>query len=413
MVKLRIKNFGPIKEIYKDEYLIINKVSVFIGEQGSGKSTIAKLFSTLSWLEKDFFRTPQNASNFGREEFIQYCANQKLSDYFIDSTRIDYIGGAYEFHYSKDKFTYSPISGRYNKPKIMYIPSERNLLTVVDKAENVKKLPLMLRLLQTEYKNALSASETGIFKLPVGDFKLLFNKETQITTIKNEESSVRIQESSSGLQSLVPISIVSNYLLQDVNKTLVEIIQELSSFDIEKIKELIEKKWDDVIISDHLINVFEHDFTYGTINHVNETDYNMIKEVILDYVNTCFVNIVEEPEQNLFPVSQVNVLEELISINNSIKENKLLITTHSPYILSALNNYIYACAVNKRTGKEISEISKKLFVDINDTSAYRIQNGIVHNIINKDYELIDTTEIDDCFSVINSLYDKLVEVDNE
>ena len=84
MVKLRIKNFGPIKEIYKDEYLIINKVSVFIGEQGSGKSTIAKLFSTLSWLEKDFFRTPQNASNFGSEEFIQYCANQKLSDYFID-----------------------------------------------------------------------------------------------------------------------------------------------------------------------------------------------------------------------------------------------------------------------------------------------------------------------------------------
>ena len=70
MVKLRIKNFGPIKEIYKDEYLIINKVSVFIGEQGSGKSTIAKLFSTLSWLEKDFFFSLQNANNFGREEFI-------------------------------------------------------------------------------------------------------------------------------------------------------------------------------------------------------------------------------------------------------------------------------------------------------------------------------------------------------
>ena len=58
-------------------------------------------------------------------------------------------------------------------------------------------------------------------------------------------------------------------------------------------------------------------------------------------------------------------------------------------------------------------LQKYLFVDINDTSAYRIQNGIVHNIINKDYELIDTTEIDDCSSVINSLYDKLVEVDNE
>ena len=78
MVKLRIKNFGPIKEIYKDEYLIINKVSVFIGEQGSGKSTIAKLFSTLSWLEKDFFRTPQNVSNFGREELVQAIEYAKL-----------------------------------------------------------------------------------------------------------------------------------------------------------------------------------------------------------------------------------------------------------------------------------------------------------------------------------------------
>jgi len=58
MNKIRIKNFGPIKEGYleNDGWMDIKKVTVFIGSQGSGKSTVAKLFSTLSWLEKDMTR---------------------------------------------------------------------------------------------------------------------------------------------------------------------------------------------------------------------------------------------------------------------------------------------------------------------------------------------------------------------
>jgi predicted ATPase len=51
MSRLYIKNFGPIKEGYK-EGIEIKKVSVFIGNQGSGKSTLAKVISSLMWLEK-------------------------------------------------------------------------------------------------------------------------------------------------------------------------------------------------------------------------------------------------------------------------------------------------------------------------------------------------------------------------
>ncbi len=59
MSKIKIKNFGPIKEGFKEispdgsinEWMEIKKVTVFIGNQGSGKSTVAKLISTLSWIE--------------------------------------------------------------------------------------------------------------------------------------------------------------------------------------------------------------------------------------------------------------------------------------------------------------------------------------------------------------------------
>ena len=57
MSKIKIKNFGPVKAgLSNDEWLDINKVTVFIGNQGSGKSTVAKVISTFTWIEKALVR---------------------------------------------------------------------------------------------------------------------------------------------------------------------------------------------------------------------------------------------------------------------------------------------------------------------------------------------------------------------
>jgi hypothetical protein len=55
------------------------------------------------------------------------------------------------------------------------------------------------------------------------------------------------------------------------------------------------------------------------------------------YSKSAFINIVEEPEQNLFPLSQKNILFSLLKFNNSTATNKLLITTHSPYLINYLS----------------------------------------------------------------------------
>ena len=49
MARLIVKNIGPIKDIDID----LKKVNVFMGPQGCGKSTLAKIISFCSWLEKD------------------------------------------------------------------------------------------------------------------------------------------------------------------------------------------------------------------------------------------------------------------------------------------------------------------------------------------------------------------------
>lgn len=60
MSKIKIKNFWPIINGYKNnddsDFIDINKVTVFIDPQGSGKSTIAKLVSCFTWLEKSLVK---------------------------------------------------------------------------------------------------------------------------------------------------------------------------------------------------------------------------------------------------------------------------------------------------------------------------------------------------------------------
>ena len=52
MDRITIKNFGPIKNGVVD----VNRITLFCGPQGSGKSTVAKLVSTFAWLEKSLVR---------------------------------------------------------------------------------------------------------------------------------------------------------------------------------------------------------------------------------------------------------------------------------------------------------------------------------------------------------------------
>ena len=85
MSRIRIKNFGPIKEgLRNNQFLEIDKVTLFIGNQATGKSSIAKLFSTLTWLEKSLYRGDTKASELiRRNRFVKtHCSYQGIENYF-------------------------------------------------------------------------------------------------------------------------------------------------------------------------------------------------------------------------------------------------------------------------------------------------------------------------------------------
>ena len=72
------------------------KFSFFIGDQGTGKSTVSKLISTLSWTEKQWYVRLIEPKSLSFERLAGLLLNQNLpKEYITDATEIEFCGKAY------------------------------------------------------------------------------------------------------------------------------------------------------------------------------------------------------------------------------------------------------------------------------------------------------------------------------
>jgi len=122
--------------------------------------------------------------------------------------------------------------------------------------------------------------------------------------------------------------------------------------------------------------------------------------------------VIEEPETNLFPDTQVKLIE-LLESKRKLKVTDLnhgtfnFYTTHSPYILSALNNLLYAYKIGSdldiNQQNRISKlIPKESWINSNDFSAYEIKNGRAKSIFRRRIGLVDE-------NIIDSVSDKIMD----
>lgn len=126
----------------------------------------------------------------------------------------------------------------------------------------------------------------------------------------------------------------------------------------------------------------------------------------------CFI---EEPEAHLFPTSQGHIVS-IISQFYSRLGTKFFITTHSPYIISALNNFILAA-------DKVSEgvMTEEEFIDINgggrtiafdDVSAYSMSNGEALSISDADYRMIGASMLDNISEHFELVMNKMLSAES-
>lgn len=437
MSKLKVRNFGPIKQgMSNDEWIDFSQVTVFIGNQGTGKSTIVKLYAAFGWLEKKLIRNYTTIDEILNESNPDYSLTKRLeyfnlTSYLDDDSYIEYKSSYYHFVIENKKFkaiTELSPSHFAITTKIAYIPAERNFITAIESSMRMTQLPPPLSRFQAEYFNGLEElTEKESLQLDIDDLSIKY--ENQLTKIINNKKqfTIKMHEASSGIQSLAPILIHSQYNSQHIlhnisnaSKINLEYFQnDAYNYSVEAenvFKKLLgekllpeRKKFEDTQAKLSLINVtyipkrvsenpefqdtiqkiisligisdtFKEPYNniddlkqiFSEINNKNTNDYKKIAErverfEIFKFFDFTLTNIIEELEQNLFPESLKKILYKLLAQINEIHANydnesdeydrfkyeigKLILTTHSPYMIS----YLTLIAKAGNTLKEIKE----------------------------------------------------------
>ena len=347
-----------IKEGYleNDGWLDIKKVTIFIGNQGSGKSTVAKLISTFTWMEKALTRGDYDKKAFQNNgELRKFLSYHKIENYFKyshtrrrmkkpDDSELGYVGDSYSFRYNFGQLEIAESQSKnYPLPQIMYFPADRNFLSSVDDLKTQRIFSPALSELLYEFDNSKKEMK-GDLKLPINETGLEYEKATDTLYLKGERYKIKLAEASSGFQSFVPLFLVSGFLTNSVKKQ-TEIIEPMSSDELNRFKRGVTD-------------------IYSSENLTGEQKRAAISALSGKFNKSAFINIVEEPEQNLFPVSQWQMLKSLLEFNNMNEGNKLIMTTHSPYIINYLSIAIEGYHLKNKINK--SEKAQDLLLKMNE-----------------------------------------------
>ena len=404
MSKIKIKNFGPIKEGYQEEdgWMDVKKVTVFIGNQGSGKSTIAKLISTMIWIEKALVRgdfKEKDLTIYNR--FVKHCSYQNIQNYFKDNTTIEYKGKAYSILYELGNvLVFFNKDNGYSFPKIMYVPSERNFVSSVKNVRNLKGLPSTLYTFSDEFIDAIEDLK-GYIDLPINNVKFEYQKLNKLSWIVGEDYKIKLSEASSGFQSFVPLFIVTSYLSHSLEKKTDSTVKEISIEEEKRMREEIEKIYSNPNLSEE------------------------VKKASLEYLSSrfkcsCFINIVEEPEQNLFPSSQRHILNKLLEFVNMNKGNELVLTTHSPYIINYLTLAVEADKLKRKakTDELKSKLEKIVSLDStvnpDDLIIYQLdeKNGSIQKLKNYKGLPSDENYLNEGLAESNDKFSQLLDIED-
>ena len=402
MSRIKVRNFGPIGRglIENDGWFDIGKVTVFAGNQGSGKSTVAKLISTFMWIEKalvrgDYDKKWFEATDRLKKSFLHY---HRLDNYLRSDSAIEYLGDAYSVTYGDGLMSIAETANlAYQLPQIMYVPSERNFLASINGAEELRLSSEALRDFSTEYNRAKNDLQ-GTVRLPVNETDVEYISLSDKLYLKGNDYRIEISEASSGFQSFVPLYLVSKRLAYSV-KNRDENKESMSSKEEMRFKSGVREIWDNENLTD-------------------EQRRMALSALTAKFNKTAFINIVEEPEQNLFTSSQWELLRSLLEFNNMNAGNKLIATTHSPYLTDFL--ILFVKAGQLKSSMETDELKRDLnaivpmesTVNIEDLSIYEFddRNGAI-NILEPCNGLpSDENILNGMFDESNEMFARLLEI---
>lgn len=386
MKHLIIQNVGPIKVAE----LELKRFNFLIGPQSSGKSTVAKILSTCEWIEKEVETTRNEQAIGNGESFRNLVEGFHKMDSYFDKDKESYV--QYKTDFIEIEYNHRELSIRlncdadYNRQKICYIPAERNAVTLQE-LQGLELGQTNLRSFLFDWFNARefykSNNKMDILNLGVRyyyDPDQLKNKD-RIEHVNGKTYDIPLSNSSSGLQSVAPLIVMLQYYS---NQYFAEYDIKKSFEQESKVKQLRSVLTREVALEQYktgykeeevtnLVAQFNADLRKGDPNALKIFEaYEQAIDRLIIPDRTTF--IIEEPEQNLYPFTQVALLETILKLCKNGRAHGCTITTHSPFILNYLNVLIV---------RHYKQIVDKVGLNPDELSVYATEDGRLVDMMQK------------------------------
>ena len=381
MKRLIIRDLGPLKEAIVN----LGRFNVIIGKQSSGKSSVLKTACYCAWVEK-YIELAQSPDNFydNKTAFIDGLVSyHKFEGYIKPSTYIEYETDHMWFAYNnaaKDfEFAWKTRRMEYKRPKISYIPSERNIVSLIPEWKSqVSSYDCILDYMRDwDTARKYIRRTKDILNLGVQYQFDEFAKEDRVLLPTGKP--IALTNSSSGVQSVVPLFVCVDYITNGIYDVEVDAAKKRTEREREKYMNMLINLYRQSKLSGTeqlpldqkdpiTVNVANEDFLF-----YNKKAAETFEDFVKRYSFTQRTDIyLEEPENNLFPPTQCQLMDMLVELTKRKKKTvSIFVTTHSPYVLTHLMqekvpglklffthpvNGEEGCIVQQATDEEVQEI---------------------------------------------------------
>lgn len=391
MQTIEIRNIGPLVET---GIIPVSQVLLLIGEQSTGKSTFMKILCFCCWLEKQVMIGGDSIVSKYTHYYRFWNELKKFhhfnDEFLSDSSYIKYDGSAIQIEMRGKKRNAKIVRKpkfaeiRHNL-KISFLPSERNLLSSIQNIENLyrsKDVDMLFNYISEWGEARLQFGVANPLDLVFVD-KMKYHydaKNGDVLTLADGHSKIKPYYASSGVQSALPIQVLATYLAGEVGTS-----AKISPVDYLKQLDLTDSKIDIKVMTSVLKNI------------QNRSSYKS------------FHMFIEELEQNLFPKAQLELVKMLVGLLKKMEQKStgytstVFLTTHSPYVLTALNVMMLASAAYEMSPDKVNDLGLEDYVLPKGAySAYCIKDGCFENIVDEEFGFIKGDFLDSVSELVDN-----------
>lgn len=427
-----IRNFGPVNEAHVD---LKKNFQIFIGAQASGKSTICKVVYfcqkirdyTLDYLMNSEQFT-ENHKNEYFNNYLKYLTKQFMGCFgktkHMQKFEISYLfnGKKIDIFLNPDGYVRFSFDAKMKNELLQLIEQAADMFLnkmnseVSSIMDNITALAVMKRHLN-ELLIMLFENDEEVIYIPAGR-SLLATMSEQLQDVSVDTMDLTMQEfiklirtTKNKFGSKIP------EMVKDYTKT---VKGQINNAALDQAYALIKKilKADYISENDGEKIYFDEyhwvKLMYGSSGQQEALWILMLVfSIILEKKKTFIV--IEEPEAHLFPIAQKDIVS-LISLMVNSTCSKVVITTHSPYILTSTNILLYSEKIENAHLKEAKVVIPRGFrVSYSTFAAYKVGNSgkSMESLMDSESHMINTEYIDEVSSITNSELEELLNMETD